>query len=766
MDWELRLDDAMSGPAARMAAALKPVEDRLRDVNRQLASSAIDKMNDGLEKQRAQLRLQRSDLAQNLRAARAQERAESQMDRAASRARAVAAREERLKARAAESQARVEQRARASADKYFQRSAQQRQRLDAQVRAREARALAASARQEQSAQRAAARMAAREQQRSLRQAQASQRASAREQQRAWSAGLREQSGALEGQRGEVRGMLPSQAGVLMAIAGAALAAAAAVAALGAAFSRAVVDAIAFREAAIGGLTQIMKDAAGARQVYQVGVSLAAKWNLDPRETVTQLQELVSKGFSAQDARVLLTASADLKVMNPNANIAGIMLAIGQIKSKGVLQMEELQGQLAEAGINVGKTLEILGKKLGKSSADVRKMISAGKIDSNTGIWAIVKSIEEMGGGKLGSVADKASKSISSMMAGLQFRPGLLGLKLAEMLEGGAGEGAVRNALQRLLKATDPEKSPGMKKLLASASGLANELLQLLFGPLSNKQGSSGMQQFLERAAVALQLVASAIRAVRPLVTAFFSGLLEGGREVFDVFAAVAKALGFQGDLSSAAGAARLFGRALAWVAGLALVVVSGLVAASATFLGFVAGLTSGFFSVVSLVGSTVAQILAFKDTMLSAGVNMGTNLWAGFVQGIESGIAAVLDAGTKLANAAKSAVGNALTIQSPSRVMMEMGAYTAEGFAQGVDGGAGQVDASMRDMVAPPAPVLGQGGSTTSTTLSAGGITVNVIIQKNDTGPDPKALGGAVGAEVVQALENLLAQMGLSPTPA
>lgn len=747
MDWELRLNDAMSSPAARMAAALKPVEDKLRDVNKQLASSAIDRMNDGLEKQRAQLRLQRADLAAGLRAAKVQERAEAQMDRAASRARAVAMREDRLRARAAEAQARVEQRAKAAADRYFQRSAQQRQRLDEQVRSRQARALAASARQEQAVQRAA------------------QRAAVRDQRRSWAAMQREQSTTLQGERGEGLGMLPGKAGILMAVAAAALAAAAAVGALGAAFTRAVVDAVAFREAAIGGLTQVMKNAGGARQVFQVGVSLAARWNLDPREMVTQLQDLVSKGFSAKEARVLLTASADLKVMNPNANIAGIMLAIGQIRSKGVLQMEELQGQLAEAGINVGKTLELIGKKLGKSTTEVRKMISAGKIDSNTGIWAIVKSIEEMGGGKLGSVADKAAQSISSMMEGLKFRPGLLALKIAEMIEGGAGEGAVRGALQKLLAATDPSKSPGMKRLLAGASSLANELLQLLFGPLAGAGGSDGLQYVLDRAAVAVELIADGIKAARPAVHAFFEGFSEVGRPVLDFLLAVGKSLGFGKELSADASAAKTFGKALAIAATILGVVVFAVVAASMEVMAFVHLLTSAPAAIATAAAGIGVSLLAIPSALLATGVLMGTNLWTGFVQGIQSGITAVTDAASRLATAARSAVGDALAIRSPSRVMMEMGGYTAAGFAQGVDDGSGQVDASMRDMVTPPAPrdfaaagASGAAGGSPSFSVSVGPIYIAGTTGEG-AGDD---LGQRIAEKVRDMLEDMLAQGGLT----
>lgn len=789
MDWELRLKDAMSSPAAKMAASLRAVEDSLRAVDRQVKSQAADKMADGLAKQRAQLRLQRTDLAANLRQQRETDRAAAQAQKEQSRAQAAAAREDRVKMRAAESQARLEARAKASAARaaersaasqaksearqqaqvrrsqeaaarFSQRLAQDRARVNEGVRRREAAALAASARAEQ-------RQAAAKQRENNRQVMAANRARVAAEKRAARDMEKAQAsaGGGEGAGGStVAGVVPGQVGLLLKIAAAAAAAAVAVGAIGAAFVRAAVEAVAFREAAIGGLTQVLKSATEAAKVYNAGIGLSVRWNLDPRQTVTQLQELVSKGFSASDARVLLTASADLKVMSPTANVAGIMLAIGQIRSKGVLQMEELQGQLAEAGINVGKTLEIIGRKVGKSSADVRKMISAGKIDSNTGIWAIVKSIEEMGGGKLGSVADKASQSISSMMTGLSFRPGLLGLKLAETLEGSAGQKAVQQALSQLLIATDPTKSAGMRKLISAAGGLANELLQALFGPLGSTNGWDMMQGGLLRAAAAIRLVAAGVRSVAPLVRNFLQGFGEGSKVVVDVLLAVGRALGFGGDMSSSADAARLLGKSLAILIGVAGAMVVGLAAASASITALVTTVTAMPAVVVGALSSVVAYVLSLGGQLLGAGVQAGINLSDGLRQGIESGISSIIDAGTQLALAAKTAVTSALDINSPSRVMAELGGYTAEGFATGVDDGMGQVDASMRDLVTPPVPTAQAGG--TSTTLAAGGVTITVNVGGGAAAGDGKDVAAEVRAAVEQALESILGQMGAGPAPA
>jgi hypothetical protein len=182
-------------------------------------------------------------------------------------------------------------------------------------------------------------------------------------------------------------------------------------------------------------------------------------------------------------------------------------------------------------------------------------------------------------------------------------------------------------------------------------------------------------------------------------------------------------------------------------------------------MGLVSSFASGAAALFVIASMLVDDLTSKADDLLNAGISLGSSLWQGMVQGIESGITAITDAGTRLATAAKSAVTGALAIQSPSKVMAELGGYTAAGFAQGVDGGAGQVDTAMRDMVAPPpAPVLGQGGAVTSNTLAAGGITVNVVLQ-GETGAQPGAVGSEVRAAVADALEQLLAQMGLSPTP-
>lgn len=740
MDWELRLNDAMSGPAARAAAALKPVEDKLRDVNRQLASSAIDKMSDGLEKQRAQLRLQRSDLANNLRAAQAQERAEARMDRAASRARAVAMREERLRARAAESQSRLEQRAKAAADRHFQRSAQQRQRLDEQVRARQARALAASARQEQAAQRRAAKEA--------------ERISSQ------NAGKWQSDGS----------MIPfaGHAGVLMKVAAAAAAAAAAVAALGIAFSQSVLSAVDFRRGTLGALEILLKSKEKAQQAMDVGVDMALRFNMDPKEAISGIHEMIGKGFNAKESGIVLTALADLKVLSPKANIEKALLAITQIKGKPKLGMEELNQQLADAGLETAKVIDQLALKLGKGREEIYKMISAGKITGDQGVEAVIGAITKMGTGKLGEAAEQAAqKSLRGLLDGIRTRLQFVPLEIAKALDNSAGVEAVMQAMRTLMAGVDPTKSEGMKKLIGSAAKFADELFKQLFGAAGDGSAASTIQKVLIRSAEIVDALTEGLKIVGPIAKEALGGLGEGFGEAYDVLREIGGALtdAFGGDKEAAISGVSKAARVMGKIAGY-LVVGLGLAAAAVGFLfaGPIFAVVSSGSVMLAAVASWWNELKASGSSLMEAGVELGTNLWTGFARGIEAGITAIRDAGSRLANAAKGAVAGALQIRSPSRVMMELGGYTAEGFAQGVDGGAGQVDASMREMVAPPAVDRRASGSSGSASFS---VSVGPIYMTGAS--DEKAgddLGQRIAEKVRDMLEDMLSQGGLSPTAA
>ena len=591
--------------------------------------------------------------------------------------------------------------------------------------------------------------------------------------------------------------LQGQIGLILKLATAAAYAAAAMVALTAAFTRAVVEAADFRAGTVGAIDALTKKAGEGEKAFDVAMKLSARFSMDPKQAAESMHELISKGFSTEKAEVLVTAMADLKLLSPKANIEALTLAIGQIQGKGKLQMEELQGQIAEAGLSTSLVIDQLAKKYKKSADEVRKMISAGKVNAEDGIDAIIKAVEKMGGGKLGDAAERAARnSVGGLVAGIQASAGRLTLEMAKVLNasqsgaagaltGGPGMVALKGALGNVLDTLNPDKSPAAKKLVAEAGGFANDLLTGLFGPLSGAGGASALQTILGHVAATIAFLRGAMNAVLPLLTSFGQGLGEGFSEFYQAARSVMSIFGNLmggGDwLKNFGMVARLAGRGLAFLVGVLVVLVAVLgatVGAVASFfaaamslalavVGSVSALIMGLVTwVLGGIDSLIGTITGALSSLYTSGLTAGMNLWQGLTDGILAGVTAVLDAGSQLATAAKTAVTSTLAISSPSQVMADLGGHTATGFAQGVDDGSGQVDTAMNRMVAPPPP-----GATAVGAGTAGGAGASVTIGDihihlpPGTAASPEAIGLSVREQIAKYLEDALAQAGLSPAP-
>lgn len=114
------------------------------------------------------------------------------------------------------------------------------------------------------------------------------------------------------------------------------------------------------------------------------------------------------GFSTREAQRLTAAMVDFTTATgaSGETIERISRALGQIKTRGKLSMEELN-QLAEGGVDA---LRILSDATGKTGKDLMDAITKGQIDANFAIQAILKDMERMYAG--------AGKSAATSMSGL------------------------------------------------------------------------------------------------------------------------------------------------------------------------------------------------------------------------------------------------------------------------------------------------------------------------------------------------------------
>ncbi len=179
-----------------------------------------------------------------------------------------------------------------------------------------------------------------------------------------------------------------------AVATAALAAAAAVGYLAVKFSIAAVEAAAFGERSRKALGLLL-DSAGAGAVQFDSLRKeAAGLGLDIESTQLSYQKLLAAQFSVGKSRELIRMGSDLQAIGANAeDVKGVLLAITQIKSKGKLQAEEML-QLQERGISAELVYEALGKRMGKSKAELMGMQQKGQLGGPEAIDAILDAVRK------------------------------------------------------------------------------------------------------------------------------------------------------------------------------------------------------------------------------------------------------------------------------------------------------------------------------------------------------------------------------------
>lgn len=159
-------------------------------------------------------------------------------------------------------------------------------------------------------------------------------------------------------------------------------------------------------------TTMLGSAEGARAFLDDLADTAARtpFNLTGLQNASRL--LLAFGFEAQDAIPIVTTLGDAvsALGGGDAELQGVIRAIGQIQAKGKVSAEELL-QLAERGI---PAYEILGEQLGLTGEQVANIGTLG-IDAATGINALLAGLGERFAGAM----DAQSKTLLGMLSNVQ-----------------------------------------------------------------------------------------------------------------------------------------------------------------------------------------------------------------------------------------------------------------------------------------------------------------------------------------------------------
>jgi tape measure domain-containing protein len=539
--------------------------------------------------------------------------------------------------------------------------------------------------------------------------------------------------------------------------------------LGVTGAKFALGAASFAEDSLIGLEAITKSKDSANRIFDQAIKLADETPFQQNEIVGVVQGLLSSGFGEGELDRTVRALADIASVKGDASLTQrLALIMAQVKGKGRLQGEELM-QLSEAGLPMAQVIKQLSKSMKKSTDEVQKLITAGKVDSNLATEAIISAVET----NFGGASAARSKSLTGLLSTLQDKPTNL---VTAALRGGGGMAgfadAAKGVVQAALEALDVKGTTGAKFI-----DVVNDL-GIAFKSLIPSKDTVKM---------ILQGIADTAKAVTPELKAFtkdigatfgrlFGGdLFNKGGNIFSTILIGVMKLGrmalplFEGFVNGISGPLKSLGLDMSALASGDPEKMRKLFGDIGTFAGnqigqAVVAINNLATAVNFLFGifSTAAEWYgSIKETIKTAFNDIGGNVVTGFIEGMIAKVPLLGAAVGFVFGGVPQAARTLLQEHSPSKVFAGIGANASLGFIEGLQ--TPDIGAAVNSAIAiPGAGALGSIGGASNTSN-----VYNVSVPLNLSGADTetaKAAEAAVERLLTPALaalfEGMAAELG------
>lgn len=337
--------------------------------------------------------------------------------------------------------------------------------------------------------------------------------------------------------------------------------------------------------------------------------------------------------------------------------------------RGQQALEDLAIQAQDLGISTESAVEQFSalREAGASNANATALISlradleAVGVSSGDAETAVKKTLEAIKGGKDADAAIHATaEAFGAVGDGANAAA-----RRAFTLEGALDN--IQNFKTDLFQTMAAQAGPQLDAIGAKITSVLD----------SFQESELGVQ--------AGQKLAAALEYVPPIIDA----MLETGEAFVEYFSPALDELGAAIDVFKSALGDGTEGMSAAQAVG--AVLGAGFRVIASAIAGVIvvgAGLVAAFYAVQDAGNAVVDAISAAPEALsaLAGGfVEAGGALVDGFIAGIEAKIGEALAAVTSLGAAAEGALKSALGIASPSKVFAELGAFTGEGFTEGLD---------------------------------------------------------------------------------
>ncbi len=526
------------------------------------------------------------------------------------------------------------------------------------------------------------------------------------------------------------------------------------AALTAVGAKLVLDAQKFKENVLLSFRLLSSSAGEGKALWEDLQRLAFKAGLNPEKIMGLGQQLKAGGFSNKEIGGLIrifgdyaaTQGMDSGALERLTASAVAMRSQKYLTGGGFAQLADSLGS-KDARVDAYRELAKMLKIKGPNDANIQQQIdaltAANRVGSDAGLIAVMNvGQKKFGDGKVGGGLEKFAGGIDAMQSRFAMLPSLIG--------GAVEAPAMSNVLKffnELAAALNPEGGAG-GRIVAVLSRIGAALGTAFAGESPAKLADflASMVEMLEPIVLSWISYGKSIATVLGALPALAS----------KVFASIESAVSsIVGAVTGAVSAmSSLLGSIVSAVTGFwssIVGAVTGSVSTITTAVGSLAGSFSSAFSAVIAKGQAVIDWFKTWPTFMSVFMTAFIDAFVSGIPGIGRGAAQLV-----------AAIKGILKISSPSRVMMELGEQTAEGWNLGLSemfgsDGSPQIRTPRGPAVPPPV-----GGSLSSArgspSLSLGGVTVNVT---GSDAMDPELLAMRIRRECEALLVDAARALGL-----
>ena len=150
--------------------------------------------------------------------------------------------------------------------------------------------------------------------------------------------------------------------------------------------------------------------------------------------------------------------------------------------------------------------------------------------------------------------------------------------------------------------------------------------------------------------------------------------------------------------------------------------------------------------------TTADQIAAEEPIMIGQAETTGQNTALGFADGLYAEAGEVAAAAAYLGYITQSSLAGYLDIHSPSKVMAELGGFTAQGFAQGIEDSVWRVERATARMVDATTQAPSYGASSASGSAPGGDVRAYIVMDKEIVGElVAPVVDGYIGASILES---------------